>query len=907
MRVPAKINLHLGGRRAAPGRLPRTGHGLPRRRPVRRGRSPGRPTACSSRSPARAPTASRPTPTTWPGGPPSCSPTHAGVAAERRASRSRKAHPGRRRHGRRLGRRRRRAARLRRAVETWTGRAELAELAAELGSDVAFPLTGGTALGTGRGELLTPGADDRHACTGCSRSPTSASPPATAYRELDRLRAAGAAPRPRSARRTSCSTRCARGDAERARRARWRNDLQAGRAVARARRCATRSTPGVDARRARPASSPAPGRPARSCAARRRSAATGCAAALAADGVCRDRPGREPARSPGARGDALMADGATSSTSRAVGKAYGTTTVLDGVSLGVADGERIGVVGRNGGGKSTLLRLIIGAETPDSGRVTRTGGVADRRASTSAATCRRGATVRDVVVGDARRRTSGPATPRCATVLAGLGLAARRARRRRRPALRRRAAAGRAGRRAGAAGRPARARRADQPPRRRGHHLAGRATSTRRRGALLVVTHDRWFLDAVCARTWEVGDGDGAPVRRRLRRVRPRPGRAGPAGRRDRGAAAEPAAQGAGLAAPRSAGAHVQAAVPHRRGRGADRRRAAGRARRSSCGRSRSAGSGAASYDLEDVTRAGRRPRLLLDHVTWHVGPGDRIGVIGVNGSGKTHLLRLLAGELQPDVGHGARSARPCTPATCRRRSTELPDELRVLEAVQRGAHARPSSAASSCRPASWPSGSASRTTGSGRRSRDLSGGERRRLQLLRLLLAQPNVLLLDEPTNDLDTDTLAALEDLLDSLGRHARRRQPRPLPGRAGLRHRRWRCSATGRWPRCPAASTSTSPAAAPRAGRRAGAATSAGSAAGDTRAARKELTRLERQVATLDKREATLHDAAGRRTRPTTRGSPSSTRELREVVAEREAAEEDVARARRRAGLRDQPDCC
>jgi ABC transport system ATP-binding/permease protein len=190
-----------------------------------------------------------------------------------------------------------------------------------------------------------------------------------------------------------------------------------------------------------------------------------------------------------------------------VSKAYGTTAVLDGVSLGVAPGDRIGVVGSNGGGKTTLLRLIAGAEPADRGRVTRTGGLeiatVDQRGELPDAT-----TVRSHVVGDgAEHEWAGDAAVRA--VLTGLGL----------PAVGLDADLGRlsGGERRRVALAAALVQQADMllldaPT----NHLdvegitwlAGYLES--RRGALLVVTHDRWFLDAVCLRTWEVG---GATVR----------------------------------------------------------------------------------------------------------------------------------------------------------------------------------------------------------------------------------------------------------------------------------------------------------------------------------------------------------------------------------------------------------
>jgi ATP-binding cassette subfamily F protein uup len=191
-----------------------------------------------------------------------------------------------------------------------------------------------------------------------------------------------------------------------------------------------------------------------------------------------------------------------------VGKSYGTTTVLDAVSLGVGEGDRIGVVGRNGDGKSTLLRLIVGAEEPDTGRVTRTGGV---RIATVA---QRGdlpedATVRTAVVGDAAEHEwAGDAVVR--SVLSGLGLAsvgldADVARlsggERRRVAL------------AAALVQQADLLVLDEPT----NHLDVEGVTwlaeylNAWRGALIVVTHDRWFLDAVCSRTWEVVAGGVRP------------------------------------------------------------------------------------------------------------------------------------------------------------------------------------------------------------------------------------------------------------------------------------------------------------------------------------------------------------------------------------------------------------
>ena len=564
-----------------------------------------------------------------------------------------------------------------------------------------------------------------------------------------------------------------------------------------------------------------------------------------------------------------------------VGKAYGTTVVLDGVSLGIGTGERIGVVGRNGGGKSTLLKLMTGAETPDRGRVTRTGGLriatVDQRGSLPA-----GTTVREYVVGHAAEHEwAGDAAVRA--VLAGLGLAAvgldadvarLSGGERRRTAL------------AAALVQDADLLVLDEPT----NHLDVEGITwlaahlRQRRGSLIVVTHDRWFLDAVCERTWEVGDGsvrafDGGYAAYVLARAeRARQADASEARRQNllrkelawlrRGAPARTskprfridAAEAliADVPAPRSS-VELRALAQRRLGR--------------------------TVVDVEDVTmRVGER--TLLDHVTWHVGPGDRIGVIGVNGSGKTHLLRLLAQELAPTSGT-VRVGQTVHAAHLSQEIGELPEDLRVLEAVQ---EVRGSAELDGV---DLSAGQLAERFGFANERqwtpvRDLSGGERRRLQLLRLLLTQPNLLLLDEPTNDLDTDTLAALEDLLDGwagtlvIVSHDRYLLERvcdttvallgdgslaALPG--GVEEYLSR--------RAAAVDAAVQSAAAERRENR-----------GDTRAARKELARLERRIETLTKREAKLHDELAVHATDYDRVATLDA-DLRDVVAEREAAEE------------------
>jgi ATP-binding cassette subfamily F protein uup len=560
-----------------------------------------------------------------------------------------------------------------------------------------------------------------------------------------------------------------------------------------------------------------------------------------------------------------------------VGKAYGTTVVLGGVSLGVADGERIGVVGRNGGGKSTLLKLMVGLETPDRGRVTRTGGIrvahVDQRGALPA-----GTTVREYVVGDAAEHEwAGDAAVR--SILAGLGLAAvgldadvarLSGGERRRTAL------------AAALVQQADLLVLDEPT----NHLDVEGITwlaahlRARRGALLVVTHDRWFLDAVCDRTWEVGDGtvrpfDGGYAAYVLARAeRARQADATEARRQNllrkelawlrRGAPARTSKPRFRIEAAEALIADVPAPRQSVELRALAQRRL-----------------GRTVVDLEDVTlRVG--DRTLFDDVTWHVGPGDRIGVIGVNGSGKTHLLRLLAQEIAPDSGT-VRVGQTVHTAHLSQEIRELPDDLRVLEAVNevRGSAELGGvelSAGQLAERFGFPNERQWTPV------RDLSGGERRRLQLLRLLLTQPNLLLLDEPTNDLDTDTLAELEDLLDGWAgtivvvSHDRYLLERVCDTTVALLGDGSLAALPGGVDEYLARRAAAVDAAVEERRER----------RGDTRAARKELARLERRVDTLHKQERTLHDELAAHATDYAKVAELDAR-LREVVAEREAAEE------------------
>jgi ATP-binding cassette subfamily F protein uup len=271
--------------------------------------------------------------------------------------------------------------------------------------------------------------------------------------------------------------------------------------------------------------------------------------------------------------------------------------------------------------------------------------------------------------------------------------------------------------------------------------------------------------------------------------------------------------------------------------------------------------------------------RTLLDRVTWRLGPGDRVGLVGVNGSGKTSLLRLLAGELAPSAGR-VRVGRTVRAAYLSQTVAELDESRRVLEAVEDVANVvdlgkRELTASQLLERFGF--GGARQWTPVG----DLSGGERRRLQLLRLLMGGPNVLLLDEPTNDLDIETLTQLEDLLDGWPgtlvavSHDRYFLERvcdavyALPGDGRLRH-------------LPGgvddylATRSTSPS------------TAAPARKADSRATRKELQRVERALERVARREQELHTALAERASDY-EAVLGLDAELREVLAEKARLED------------------
>ncbi len=447
-----------------------------------------------------------------------------------------------------------------------------------------------------------------------------------------------------------------------------------------------------------------------------------------------------------------------------VEKGFASRTVLAGVTLGVASGERIGVVGENGGGKSTLLKLVAGVEQPDAGTVTRSGDVGVALLGQQDE-LDRDATIRQVLVGErAEHEWAGDRAFR--DVLGGLlgGVALKRF-----PAGIDTPLAKLSG---GERRRIALARLLLDPPElllldEPTNHLDVEGVDwlarhlAARRGAMLVVTHDRWFLDAVCTATWEVDGGavhqyEGGYAAYVLARAERDRQAAARAGRREQLLRKE-------LAWLRR-GPPARTTKPKFRIEAAEALIADEPQARDKVQLARFAGTrlGNKVMDVEHVSLTLGERELLKD-VTWRLGPADRVALVGVNGSGKTSLVRLLAGELDPTAGAVERGE-TVKLAHLSQEASEIPGHLRVLESLEevRGqavlSDGREISASLLCDRFGFR-GTKARTLVS-----DLSGGERRRLGLMRLLMSGPNVLLLDEPTNDLDIDTLRSLEDLLDS-----------------------------------------------------------------------------------------------------------------------------------------------
>ncbi|KUH94280.1 glycerophosphodiester phosphodiesterase [Mycolicibacterium acapulense] len=440
---------------------------------------------------------------------------------------------------------------------------------------------------------------------------------------------------------------------------------------------------------------------------------------------------------------------------------YGTRTLLDAISLGIDDGDAIGVVGRNGDGKTTLLQILTLTREPDSGRVTHTSGLSVgylRQSDDFAAE----STVRDVIVGGrpdhvwaAEPETRDVVSHLLADVSLDSAVGPLSGGERRRVAL---AAVLIAGHDVLVL---------DEPTNHLDVEVIGWLAAhlkRRRAKALVVVSHDRWFLDAVCTRTWEVHAGSGkgkvegyeggyaAYVLARAERMRLA---AGAEARRQNLMRKE-------LAWLRR-GPPARTSKPKFRIQAANELIANEPPPRDSLVLQRFATNrlGKDVFDLHRV-RLEVGDTVVLDQVDWSTGPGARIGLVGVNGTGKTSVLRLLAGELAPTAGTIKRGA-TLRIGYLSQALAELDGADRVLDAVEdrrritQLAGGGEISADTLLRDFGFTGDKL--TT----RVSELSGGERRRLQFLRLLLDEPNVLLLDEPTNDLDIDTLTVIEDYLD------------------------------------------------------------------------------------------------------------------------------------------------
>lgn len=445
---------------------------------------------------------------------------------------------------------------------------------------------------------------------------------------------------------------------------------------------------------------------------------------------------------------------------------YPTKTVFDAVSIGIDQGDRIGIVGRNGDGKSTLMRLLAGRIDPDGGRVTvRSGttvGMLDQ-----ADTLNPNQTVGHAVVGDVPDHVWA-SDAKVRDVISGLvsdvdwdtDISELSGGQRRRVAL------------ASLLAQDWDVIFLDEPTNHLdvdgitwlAKHLNNRWSKNS--GALAVVTHDRWFLDAVCTDTWEVHDrmvepfegGYAAYVLQRVERDR-------------QNAVVEQKRQNLmrkELAWLRR-GAPARTAKPKFRIAAANQLISDVPPPRDSVSLSRMAVSrlGKDVVDIEDVSvsfEGANATTHVLQDVTWLIAPGERTGILGVNGAGKSTLLGLVTGAVSPTSGRVKRG-KTVKISTLTQQLAELDDVAndRVSDVVA----SKKTSYVTEGREMS-PTQLLERLGFTSAQLKtpvkDLSGGQKRRLQLLMILLDEPNVLILDEPSNDLDTDMLAAMEDLLDT-----------------------------------------------------------------------------------------------------------------------------------------------
>ena len=446
-----------------------------------------------------------------------------------------------------------------------------------------------------------------------------------------------------------------------------------------------------------------------------------------------------------------------------VSKAFDVKELLISVSLGVSEGDRIGIVGRNGSGKSTLMKVMAEFEPPDSGRVTKSNSAKIGLLS-QVDLANPESTVGEVVLGDSKKH-EWASDPNIREVFTGLfGSFDDHIFDRKFGQL-----SGGERRRVGLAKlliNELDLILLDEPT----NHLdvegvawLAQYLNKKKALAVVVVTHDRWFLDEVTDRTWEVVEGkveeyDGGysafvlAKAERIRQASAMDARRNNLIRKElawlrRGAPARTSKPKFRVDA-----ANVLIAdEPNPRDQGELLKFALNRL-------------GNRVYEAHHLqVKLGEKE--LIDDLYWNVGPGDRIGIVGINGAGKTTLMRTLTGEIAPSAG------KLVTGVTVKAAFlTQLLDELdptwRVLEAVEKIANrvelggGRELSASQLCERLGFDRESQWTPVG------DLSGGEKRRLQLTRLLMDSPNVLLLDEPTNDFDIETLTELEDLLDSFG---------------------------------------------------------------------------------------------------------------------------------------------
>ena len=550
---------------------------------------------------------------------------------------------------------------------------------------------------------------------------------------------------------------------------------------------------------------------------------------------------------------------------------FPTKVVFDSVTIGINEGDRVGIVGRNGDGKSSLMKMLAGVLEPDSGRVTRRSDVTVGVLSQTD-TLEPTLTVGQAIVGD-REEYEWASDPKIRDVIGGLirefawdtPLSDLSGGQLRRVSL---------------------ARllvgdwdilALDEPT----NHLDVEAITwlaehLNRRwapnmGGLLVVTHDRWFLDEVCNATWEVHDRiiepfEGGYAAYILQRVE-----------RDRMAASSEAKRQNLM---RKELAWLRRGAPARTAKPKFRIEAANQLieneppvrNKVELAQMATSRLGKDVVDLLDVAVTygldTDQPKTVFKDVTWRIAPGERTGILGINGAGKSTLLNLVRGTLKPTEGKVKRG-KTVVVATLSQQLTEL-DELgrdRVRDVIARhrtsyvagGKEMTPSqmlerlgfSSAQLATPVA-----------------DLSGGQKRRLQLLLILLSEPNVLILDEPSNDLDTDMLAAMEDLLDSwpgtllVVSHDRYFLERVTDQQYAVIDGQFRHLPGGvdEYLKLSAAQSARNAASAAAVGSGSNGAQGTGGPAlssADERAAKKQLAKIERQIAKIDTQEKKIHE--------------------------------------------------